>query len=128
MSEQTKQSNAALDADVIAKIAATTAVTLAEEMRKPDPAVAEQKERHRQRIRAERERQEANRIAREKACPGPHRREDNTSAIAWMTTPAADGLHDYTRGVCQRCQRLIQPTDPDFLELLRVPTGVAFVR
>ena len=103
-------------------IVAGTVQSVVQELRKPDPQVEAQKARHRERIRAEREIAEGLRKEREAMCP--HRRENNTSTIAWMSTPGPDNISTYTRGVCQRCQRLIQPTDTDFRELLAIPTGV----
>lgn len=122
MAESTKPLPASLPVEAVNEVVANTVKSVVEELRRPDPTVLAKKEAARLRIRAERERSEANRIAIEASCA--HRRDNNTSTIAWMTTPGPDGVTPYDRGVCQRCQRLIQPTDPDYRALRAVPTGV----
>jgi hypothetical protein len=94
----------------------STLLRMIEEMKKPyvDPDQAARKQRDRERLRAERERQESLRQAAQDACP--HMREDNTSAIAWMTN--SDGI---TRGVCQRCNALFTPEHPRYMQLIRIP-------
>lgn len=110
-----------IPAESAAELVSSTVKSVVEELRKPDPATVSKKEAARLRIRAERARSEANRLEREANCS--HRRENNTSAIGWMTTPGPDGVTPYDRGCCQHCNRVIQPTDPDYRELRAIPTG-----
>jgi hypothetical protein len=100
-------------------------LSMIEELKKPyvDPKIVEQKERERREMREEWERNEELRKQREEACG--HLREDNTSAIAWLTN--SDGIR---RGVCQRCNAVITPNNPRYLDLLRIPTrgqGIVYV-
>jgi len=97
--------------------------TILEDIKRPyvDPEVEARLQRARARIRAQREQSEGERKAREAACP--HVRRDGTSTVAWLTTPASDGITPFTRGVCQRCIKLFLPGDPDFARMIAVPTG-----
>lgn len=87
---------------------------------KIDPEMEARKERDRIRLRAERERSEKSRKAKMDACT--HLREDNTSTVAWMRNS-----DEVTRGVCQRCNKLFVPGDPDYDRVVRISTGRAGV-
>ena len=99
----------------------TTVIT---EAKKPhvDVELQARKARDRERLRAERAANEEARKERESRCP--HLREDGTSTIAWHTN--SDNV---MRGVCQRCNILLQPGHPDYMRMARVPTrgsGIVF--
>jgi transposase-like protein len=112
MAPETKPAEANVPASIIADIV--------REMKKPyiDPDVQARKERDRQRLRHEEELATAERKERQSNCP--HVRQDNTSVIAWMTN--SDNV---TRGVCQRCNKLFTPEDPDYIKFIRIPTRAA---
>lgn len=91
-----------------------------EEAKKPyiDPDVESRKARDRERLRCEREIAEKARRDYQARCT--HLREDGSSAVAWATQ--SDGI---TRGVCQHCNRLFVPEDPDYAQVIRIPVRSA---
>lgn len=94
----------------------TDLIEFAKELKKPyiDPSLVAKRERDSQRMRQQVAENRRVKAAKEASCS--HRREDNTSAIAWMTNSDMA-----TRGVCQRCNRLVQPDDADYMILIAVP-------
>lgn len=81
----------------------------------------DQERNRRDKYREDLRRQEAERIAQEKAVQAacPHLRENNTSTFFWNPMPP----NGEVVGVCCRCMRLAKPTDADYFELRKIPTG-----
>jgi len=100
------------------QIDAATLVEILKEARKPyvDEQAEALKAKRREQLREANRQHIADQKLQQEYCS--HLREDNTSAMAWMNSYPDKQF----RGVCQRCNLLVEPEHPKYRQLLAIPT------